>query len=173
MGGTAHVPAVSTADWRAKSFDVLSDATKQLITIATGIIAATVIFSKDLTFPARMAALASWIVLTFSVACGCLVLFHISGQLRRAADDSNVVPTIAVEGIRKSSIWQVCAFVAGLLLLFVFGFLALKSPDTSKETKVITVNCHVDAPPAATPIPCKPIASTPAPSARNHPHKGR
>jgi hypothetical protein len=175
MGGTTPIPAVSTTDWRAKSFDVLSDATKQLITIATGVIAATVIFSKDLTLAARVTALLSWIALTTSVACGCAVLLNISGQLRRAAENNPpTVPTIAADGIRKSSIWQICAFVAGVLLLFIFGFLALEGPKTAENPKPITVNCHVDALPS--PTPCQQAvapAPPPSPAPKKHAHRAK
>jgi hypothetical protein len=41
MGGGAILPAISTADRRAKAFDVLADATKQMITVGSGIVTTT------------------------------------------------------------------------------------------------------------------------------------
>jgi hypothetical protein len=61
-------------EWRKQSFDFASDSTKQLITIATGVVTATVLFSKDLDSLSRWLALAAWIVLTISVMSGVAAL---------------------------------------------------------------------------------------------------
>ena len=54
-------------EWRKQSFDFTADSTKQLITVAAGVVTATVLFSKDLDAISRGLAYASWIALIFSV----------------------------------------------------------------------------------------------------------
>ncbi len=122
MGTSAQPPqsAPPTTDWRAKSIDVLSDATKQLITIATGIITATVIFSKDLTTIARGFALAAWIVLTISVILGVMVLYNVSGHLFNSALNS-AQPDIQKGGMRFFSKLQIFFFFLGVIFVFIFG----------------------------------------------------
>jgi len=53
-GQQGNLPPVSpTPEERKKAIDFAADATKQLITVAAGVITATVIFSKDLNSSAR------------------------------------------------------------------------------------------------------------------------
>src|ERR1700744_4915262 len=68
-------------DWRKSAIDLAADSSKQLITVATGVITATVIFSKDLNmnFGGRVLAAASWVILIISVLCGLFTLLNLSG----------------------------------------------------------------------------------------------
>jgi len=161
MGGGAILPGVSTADWRAKAFDVLSDATKQMITVGSGIVTATAIFSKDLPAIGRGWVMASWIFLTLSVIFGCFVLFNISGQLLKAANNGALLPTIATAGIRFFSILQILVFGAGVALVFVFGAYALFNP--APPPAPTTVNCVVSPTPRPTPPPAPASLPTPVP----------
>ena len=72
--------------WNKQSFDYAADGTKQLITIATGVVTATAIFVKDLATPAaRVATVLGWSALLTSIIFGVFVLFSLAGNSRRAA----------------------------------------------------------------------------------------
>lgn len=72
-------------EWRKQAFDFAADSTKQLITIATGVVTVTVLFSKDLDAVSRGWALAAWIVLLLSIGSGLAALLNMSGNLHNAA----------------------------------------------------------------------------------------
>lgn len=144
--GTPPTPP-GPPDWRKPAFDFLADSTKQMITVATGVVTATVLFSKDLDSAARNWALAAWIVLTLSVCAGIFALFNMSGNLHRAAEGIIPHPDVNAGGIKSCSKFQVLAFVAGVFLLVPFGFHAIRvqPADNSKPT---TINCIVPNMPA-------------------------
>jgi hypothetical protein len=79
--GIVPPPVVSPTDWRKSAFDLAADSTKQLITVATGVVAATGLLSKDLEGWARWFAGLSWGAYVLSVLCGLFVLYNMSGTL--------------------------------------------------------------------------------------------
>jgi hypothetical protein len=143
--GQPTITDTARQDWRKLSFDFLSDSTKQLITVATGVVTATVLFSKDLDAFSRHWALAAWVVLTLSVLFGIAVLFNMSGNLHNTAQGEYPAPSIAASGIRFFSIGQISFFLLGIALLIVFGCFATTVP-AAVDAKPLTVNCIV--PPA-------------------------
>ena len=74
--------------WKEKSFDFASEAAKQLITLATGIVTLTVAFSGDVLALSkgnlRGWLTASWIAFLLSVVFGVAHLLALTGQLSRA-----------------------------------------------------------------------------------------
>ncbi len=154
-------PDTPPPDTRKQAFDFAADATKQLITVATGVVTATAVFSKDLDRTARYWALASWIVLTISVLFGLFALLNMTGNLHNAIAKS-VAPTLS-EGIQFFSKLQLGSFLLGIILVMFFGFFAagVKSPP---ENKPMTINCVVPNPPAPVivqvPRPSSPSIST-------------
>jgi hypothetical protein len=138
-------PPGTAPDTRKQAFDFAADATKQLITVATGVVTATAVFSKDLDSAARYWALASWIVLTISVLFGLAALLNMTGNLHNAIVKS-VAPTLS-EGIQFFSKLQLGSFFLGIIMVIVFGFFAaaVKSPP---DNKAMTINCVVPNPPA-------------------------
>lgn len=149
-------PPPTPPDTRKQAFDFAADATKQLITVATGVVTATAVFSKDLDTTARYWALASWIVLTISVLFGLAALLNMTGNLHNAIVNS--VPPILSDGIQFFSKLQLGSFLLGIILVMIFGFFAaaVKSPPDSKP---MTINCVVPNPPAPLVIQV-PAAST-------------
>ena len=145
-GGTApDTPMASPeTEIRGKAFDFAADATKQLIAVATGIITATAVFSKDLDLAARVAALVSWIILTGSVLFGLGALLSMTGNLHNSIA-SRVAPTLD-KGIHFFSAWQVGTFLAGIIAVLVFGFFAVSVK--SAPDKPTTINCVVPNPPS-------------------------
>jgi hypothetical protein len=159
-------------EWRKQSFDFASDSTKQLITIATGVVTATVLFSKDLDSLSRWLALAAWIVLTISVLSGVAALLNMSGNLNNAADGEYPVPSVNAYGIKFFSRAQIAFFGLGIILVFIFGFFAVRARP-APDNKAINVTCVTPPCPqskAGTDVPggAQPI-TTQAPCP---PHKG-
>lgn len=162
-------PATPPPDLRKQAFDFAADSTKQMITVATGVVAATAVFSKDLDATARYWALASWIVLTISVLFGLSALLNMTGNLHNAI--TNSVPPTLSPGIQFFSRWQLWIFLAGMVLVIGFGFVAagVKPPP---EIKPMTVNCVVPNPPAPV-IVQVPVPATAGQSRRSSKKAGR
>lgn len=118
-----------------KAFDFASDATKQLITVATGVVTATVLFSSGLDTRSRAWGLASWIALTLSVVFGLMTLLNLTGNLQNATDAKPA--SINAKGIRQFSQIQIALFLVGVVLMVAFGFFATKSTPVQP----ITVTC--------------------------------
>jgi di/tricarboxylate transporter len=138
--------APAAPDWRKQAFDFLGDSTKQLITVATGVVTATVLFSKDLDTTSRDWALAAWVVLTLSVIFGIFTLFNMSGNLNKAAIGTYTAPNLTAGDIRFFSACQIVSFLLGVVLVIAFGFFAVRIPP-QPDPKPITVNCVVQQPP--------------------------
>ena len=114
------------SDLIQKAFDFAADTTKQLITVASGVLTAAVLFSKDLDSFARHWALAAWGTLALSVLFGLAVLMNLTGQLQNSAKHG-AEPSISASGVRVFSILQAGAFLLGMVLLVCFGFVAASS----------------------------------------------
>ena len=128
------------------------------MTVSTGVIAATVIFSKALSQTARILALVAWLLLLVSVVCGLGALFSMTGQLAQAATGGTLPDLNAKKsGIRKLSKAQIGIFFVGMLVLAIFGFFASKvdTPPPEKKPQPIVCNVNVTAPPVPSPPPCK------------------
>jgi hypothetical protein len=132
-----------------KAFDFASDATKQLITVATGVVTATVLFSFGLDTRSREWALASWTALTLSVVFGLMTLLNLTGNLQNATDAKPA--SINAKGIRQFSQIQIGLFLIGIALLVVFGFFAAKA-NPVVPVQPISVTCTApQAAPSAAP----------------------
>ena len=142
-------------DWRKHAFDFLGDSTKQLITVATGIVTITIIFSKDLLPHARISALCAWILLTISVIFGIWTLYTLSGILYEAAADPTITPKLTHGDLRFVSGAQILSFLAGIIAVLIFGILAVGT-NIPPDNKPVTVNCVVppQPPPVVIHEPC-------------------
>jgi uncharacterized membrane protein len=146
-------------DWRKQAFDFAADSAKQLITVATGVVTATILFAKELDSVTRGWALASWIAFLLSIGCGIAALFNMSGNLHNSAEGKYRNPDLDSHGINFFSLWQIWFFVAGVILVIVFGFFAVRTHPPS-DSKPVTVTCTappvVAQPPPACPKPPRP-----------------
>ena len=140
---------------RKHAFDFLGDSTKQLITVATGIVTITIIFSKDLLPHARISALCAWILLTISVIFGIWTLYTLSGILYEAAADPTITPKLTHGDLRFVSGAQILSFLAGIIAVLIFGILAVGT-NIPPDNKPVTVNCVVppQQPPVVIQEPC-------------------
>jgi hypothetical protein len=124
-----------------KAFDFAADLTKQLITLAAGIITVTVTFSTDVPDLSRWWAFAAWAVLLASAGGGIVTLMSLTGQLQLSRKD-NVEPNIYDKKITWPSRFQVFAFMIGVLLTMQFGCVSLRS-NAKKPKEPSTVNVYV------------------------------
>ena len=110
-----------------KAFDFAQEATKQLIALATGVIALTITFLTDVveTAPAGSAGFlqAAWVLYLASIVFGILALLMLTGNLERPGEGKS--PSIYRGNIVACSIGQVLTFVAAVVLTLVFGFKAV------------------------------------------------
>lgn len=136
-------------EWRKQAFDFFAESTKQLITVATGVVTVTVLFSKDLDTISRYIVYAAWVVFVISVICGIVVLLNLSGNLQHAADGKYRYPSVTTEGIALLSKIHIGTFIAGIVLLFIFGLFAVNG-RTPPANNPIKVTCVV--PPPAQPV---------------------
>jgi hypothetical protein len=120
----------SALDERVKaSFDFAQESTKQMITLATGIIALTITFQKDflnsssIPAQAKFYAPLSWLLFLLSVIFGLWTLLALAGSL----DPKNQgQPSIYGMNIIIPSIMEILCFIAGLSLTVWYGYLAIR-----------------------------------------------
>lgn len=110
-----------------KSFDFAADLSKQLITLASGIIAITVTFSKDIFTGAPTCAnnwmVASWIIFFISILGGIWSLMALTGTL----DPRNKEVKISIQGsnCRIPSLFQIVFFLVALALTIIYAIKAI------------------------------------------------
>jgi hypothetical protein len=109
-------------DQTEKAFDFAQESTKQILTLATGIIALTITFSKDFlsSVPdgAKRYALWSWGLFLISILFALWTLNALTGSL------SKKEPSIYSRNITIPSILQIISFLGGLILTVIFGIKA-------------------------------------------------
>jgi hypothetical protein len=108
-----------------KAFDFAQEATKQLITLATGIIALTITFLTDVLETEGSAGFlqAAWVMFLVSIVFGMLTLLALAGNLERPGEGRG--PSIYRGNIVAFSACQVLAFSVAMTLTLVFGFKAV------------------------------------------------
>jgi hypothetical protein len=109
-------------DPRLKAFEFAQETTKQLLTLATGILALTITFLHDLaanapTWSVYVLAL-GWLASLVSVVAGVLTLMTLTGNIVNPAFD------VYEPNTRSMAKIQFLAFVAGTALTIVFGVAA-------------------------------------------------
>lgn len=110
----------------AKAFDFAQEASKQLISLATAIIALTITFLTDVVAEGEGASgllKAAWVLFLISVLFGVVALLAMTGNLERPNEGG--APTVYSPNIVLFAGGQVLTFVAGLVLTLAFGFQVL------------------------------------------------
>lgn len=124
---------------RKKAFDFCADATKQLITLSTAIIAFTVTFGKDFlgTVPdnSRIFAYLAWGAHVLSIIFGLVVLLALTAQLQpKKTPAGESMPSIRGAPATYSGL-QILCFLVAMALTAYFGFKAAGSQaQTSPPT---------------------------------------
>ncbi len=119
------------------AFEFVQSLSKQLITLATGVLTLSIAFLRSL--PVDTGTLfrylkISWVLYLLSISCGIWTLMALAGSL--APVDSDPAPPAAIESnVRIPSGLQIITFVAGTLVIMLLGFRArlVATLDTSAE----------------------------------------
>jgi hypothetical protein len=119
---------MSMASWNERAFDLVTEITKQVLTLATGIIAISITFVKDFATQASVTAkhiLAwSWVIYGVSIIFGFLTLMASAG-LQQKAKDTNTEPSINSGNMRVLGASQLISFLIALGLTVAAGAIAL------------------------------------------------
>lgn len=110
--------------WRERGFDLVTEITKQVITLATGIIAISITFSSDFATHSGNTSkdlfVWSWSVFVVSILAGLMTLMASAGQQQKAADAGND-PTINSGNIRLLGMIQLLSFLVAIILTVIAG----------------------------------------------------
>ena len=114
-------------DWRKTAFTFAQDATKQLITLATGVIALTITFFHE--FASSPSAESkrwiewSWVVFVLSIVAGLWTLTALTASLEPKRKDPE--PSIWGANVRVPSVLQIVLFLLAVVLTVIAGCTAL------------------------------------------------
>jgi hypothetical protein len=120
-----------------KAFDFYADATKQLITLSTAIIALMIAFSKEVlktvAGPGKIPLMVALIVYLLSIGCGLFTLLNLTGQLEPFkaghppdwTPDKWPPPSIYAPKVSISSKLQVVLFMIATGLIVLSGGLSV------------------------------------------------
>ena len=110
-----------------KAFDFALDLTKQLITVATAVIALTISLLTDVAKDASASTAVwlqfAWVLYFLSIACGIFTLMALTGSL--ADSDAEEPPSINEGKVRLFAGAQLFSFFVAVALTLVFGFKAV------------------------------------------------
>ena len=118
-------------DAREKSFDSARESSKLVIALATGVIAFTVTFAKELgglrpaDFLESAALLLAWGSLLVSTVVGVWTQLAITDVLGAAANGGDEGPTIRSRKIMVPFRWQLIYFLLGIGAMAVYGGLRI------------------------------------------------
>lgn len=116
------------SDAAAKAFDFAQDVTKQVLTLATAIIALTITFFKNFaghaTYDAKVIMGCSWIAYLVSVILGLWTLMALTGTLQPLSS-ANTRLSIQGMNVRLPASLQLFAFFIALILSVCAGILTL------------------------------------------------
>ncbi|MDQ2974902.1 MAG: hypothetical protein M3R69_05750 [Acidobacteriota bacterium] len=120
------MPDNSLDERTKKAFDFYADATKQLITLSTAIIAVMITLAKDILKPAdglaKFPLLAALIVYVISICFGLITLLNLTGQLETFnGGDPAQWPRASIYNseVIKASRWQAILFVVATSLIVI------------------------------------------------------
>jgi hypothetical protein len=129
------------SDEITKAFDFAADLCKQLITLATGIIALTITFFKDVaptgSENARSWLFWSWAIFLISVVAGILHLMALTGILDQTGAKKPEPITIRCGSATLFSRIQIVSFGLALILTTVFGFQARSAREQPQPEHII------------------------------------
>lgn len=110
-------------DQAKAAFSSASDTSKQLITLATGLLALEITFAKDvigsLGASAKYFIGISWVLLLLSVIAGVWTLLALTGSLAQQATPTS--QSISGSNVRIPAILQILLFLGGLICTVWFG----------------------------------------------------
>ncbi|MGB8404550.1 MAG: hypothetical protein WCE30_10860 [Mycobacterium sp.] len=118
-----------------KAFDFAQDSTKQILTLASAIVALTITFYKDFAPAAGTASRHlmewSWVLYAVSILLGLVQLFQLTGALV-STNAAEQTPTNLSAKITSGG--QQITFFIGLVLTVIAGWLAVGDASTTEKT---------------------------------------
>ena len=125
-----------------KAFDFAADLTKQLITLATGIVAIMITFitNDNYSNPNRWLLGFSWLIFGLSILAGIGALMTMTGTLQPKIPNPQNEPSIYTGNIRFLSGVQITLFLVAIVLASVFG---LTNSRTAKKTDEAKSPCQI------------------------------
>ena len=123
MSNLAVLLRIDMDEQTKAAFTSASDTSKQLITLATGLLALEITFAKEIVVKldtnSKCYVGVSWVLLLLSVMAGVWTLLALTGSLSQA---SAPTPTsISGTNVRIPAILQILLFLGGLILTVLFG----------------------------------------------------
>jgi hypothetical protein len=122
-----------------KAFDFAADATKQLLTLSTGILTLTIAFSKVIADPvpfrARLFLVGAWACFLISIVFGVMTLLALTGTLDQQPQWAAPI-SIRGDNVRVPALLQIGWFILALLLTLIFGIALLFSSRPTTATPV-------------------------------------
>ncbi|HEV7667570.1 MAG TPA: hypothetical protein VGS22_03535 [Thermoanaerobaculia bacterium] len=110
------------------AFENARDTSKQLMTLASGVLGFTITFSKDYLGSAgrgaRGLAIVAWILFLISIGFGQLCLMGLTGVLGSKKDAAKP-PSVYHRSIKVPAVVQVLAFLVGMILVVVFAVVSI------------------------------------------------
>jgi amino acid transporter len=117
-----------------KSVDLVADLSKQLITVSTGIVTVTLLFSKDLFGP-KCIAVAAWIFFLLSTVCGLWALMALTGTLAPSDENPPTDEDFVIGGnVRHASAAQIITFGLAVILTMAYVVFAFSGPTPQAQT---------------------------------------
>jgi len=112
-------------DFKEKSFDYANDSIKLIISLATGVLALTVTFLKDVvgqkTIHSKGLLISSWFLLLLTILFGIWTNLAITGTLNEMGRNIGSKKTIMNSNIRIPSGLTLLSFIGGIFLIIVFS----------------------------------------------------
>ncbi len=111
-----------------KAFDFASDATKQLITLSSVIIAVTVTFLTSSASGNRLLLAGAWIAYFLSIVLGVVTLLTMTAVLEPRGEESSPQERISIwaRTVRVPSALQILTFLIGVILTVLYGIGAIQ-----------------------------------------------
>lgn len=140
-------------DLYTKSFDFAADVAKQLITLATAIIATTITFSKEILGVSdndnTIMLLLSWILFVVSIIFGLMTLMALTGILAETSDSrTSNNKGIYTCNVCLCEILQMVFFLIALGFSICYGYSSLSHESDNQEWKEInetiqSIDCQI------------------------------
>lgn len=114
-----------------KSFDIVQDTSKLLVSLSTGFIAFTVTFSKELdafkleTYWETVSWTAFWVCMLLSVAAGIWTLLGLTTTLEPKNPREDYSPTIRSPQIKSPFAIQIISFGVSVFFMVLFGIIKI------------------------------------------------
>jgi hypothetical protein len=133
-----------------KAVDFIADLTKQLITVSTGIVTVTLLFSKDIFGP-KLVAVWAWVFYLASTVFGLWALMALTGTLVPNDGEAPKDEDFPIgKNVRLQSTLQIGAFGIAVVLTLIYVLLAFSGPLPKGPDQVPVVQCNCQAIPAPT-----------------------